>query len=97
MPTYVVLMNWTDQGAKNAKETVTRYHQATQVVERMGGAIRTALWTSGRYDLVVITEAPDDETISAILLALAAGGNLRTETMRAFDETEMQAILDKMP
>lgn len=97
MPSYVILMNWTDQGVKSVKDTVTRSEQAKKLVAASGGSIETVLWTAGRYDLVAITEAPDDETLAAILLALAGAGNLRTEVMRAFDATEMQSILDKMP
>ena len=86
MAKYVVLMNWTDQGVKAAKDTVNRYHQSKALVENMGGKVETILWTVGGYDLVVVTEAPDDETLSAILLTLAGAGNLRTQTLRAFDE-----------
>ena len=70
MAKYVVLMNWTDQGVKAAKDTVNRYHQSKALVENMGGKVETILWTVGGYDLVVVTEAPDDETLSAILLTL---------------------------
>ena len=97
MAKYVVLMNWTDQGVKAAKDTVNRFHQATSMVESMGGKIETCLWTVGGYDLIAIAEAPDDETLSAILLTLAGGGNLRTQTLRAFDEHEMEQILGKLP
>jgi len=97
MAKYVVLMNWTDQGVKAVKDTVNRYHQAKTLIERMGGKDLTILWTIGAYDLLTVIEAPDDETLSAILLALAGGGNLRTQTLRGFDEKEMQAILDTLP
>jgi uncharacterized protein with GYD domain len=97
MPKYVVLMNWTEQGVKAAKDTVNRYHQSQTLIESMGGKLGTVLWTIGSHDLVAITEAPDDETLSAILLALAGAGNLRTQTLRAFDENEMQTILGKLP
>lgn len=97
MAKYVVLMNWTDQGVKSVKDTIDRSHQAKALVESMGGKIETVLWTIGGYDLVAVTEAPDDETLSAVLLALAGGGNLRTQTLRAFEEQEMETILGKMP
>lgn len=96
MPKYVVLFNWTDQGVAQAKDTVKRYRAAKQLVETMGGKIDTLFWTIGPYDLVAVTEAPDDETGTAINLQLAASGNLRTLTMRAFDENEMEAIIGKM-
>ena len=83
MAKYVVLMNWTDQGVKAVKDTIDRYHQSQALIESMGGKVETLLWTVGGYDLIVVTEAPDDETLSAILLTLARAGNLRTQTLRA--------------
>ncbi len=97
MATYVVLMNWTDQGVKNAKDTVSRYHDSSKMVETMGGKILSIYWTSGGYDLVTTVEAPDDETLAAILLTLGAGGNLRTQTLRAFDEKAMAGIISRLP
>jgi uncharacterized protein with GYD domain len=96
MPKYVILVNWTEQGVKNAKDTVSRYRAAKQLVESKGGTFDTVFWTVGPYDLVAVTDVPDEETGSAINLLLAAGGNLRTLTMRAFDEDEMQSIIAKM-
>ena len=62
MPKYVTLYNWTDQGAATAKETVNRYQAAKQLVESKGGSIDTILWTVGPYDLVTISDFPDEET-----------------------------------
>ena len=86
MPKYVTLYNWTDQGVKSAKDTVNRYQAAKQLVESKGGKIETILWTVGPYDLVTIADFPDDETGTAVALLLASTGNLRSTTMRAFDE-----------
>ena len=96
MPKYVILANWTDQGVKNAKDTVSRYHAAKQLAESKGGKFDAFLWTIGPYDMVAVTEVPDDETGAAINLALAAGGNVRTLTMRAFGEDEMTGIVGQM-
>ena len=62
MPTYVVLMNWTDQGIRTARETVQRRDQADALAERHGARIEQVYWTVGPYDLVTIVEAPDDES-----------------------------------
>lgn len=97
MPTYVVLMNWTEQGVRNAKDTVDRYEAASPVFERNGVQIRDIKWTIGPYDIVVTVEAPDDETLSSTLLGLARAGNLRTTTMRAFDAQEMRGLVGKIP
>lgn len=96
MPRYVTLYNWTDQGVKNAKDTVNRYQAAKQLVESKGGKIEKILWTVGPYDLVTVAEFPDDETGTAVALLLASTGNLRSTTMRAFDEGEMTGIVGKM-
>lgn len=96
MPKYVLLLNWTDQGLANVKETVNRYQAAKQLVESKGGTFDAIFWTQGPYDLVAVTEVPDEETGTAINLQLCATGNLRTLTMRAFDQDEMKGIIAKM-
>jgi uncharacterized protein with GYD domain len=97
MPKYVGLYNWTDQGAASAKETVDRYQAAKALVESLGGRIESILWTAGPYDIVVVVDAPDDETVAAVGLTLASTGNLRSVTMRGFTESEMAGIVAKMP
>jgi uncharacterized protein with GYD domain len=96
MPTYVVLVNWTDQGARTAKDTVDRYESGRQRLEQMGVSIRETYWTMGSYDVVSIGEAPDDETMTAAALALAGEGNARTTTLRAFGPDEARAIIAKV-
>ena len=96
MPTYVSLIRWTDQGIRAAKDTMSRYEQARAQVERMGGRLTSTYWTQGSYDIVVISEFPDEETAMAFLLALGSQGNLRTETLRAFSAEEMQRVFQKM-
>jgi len=95
--TYVVLFRWTDQGIRNVKETVSRLAQARALVERSGGKLVANYWTQGQYDMVSAVEWPDDETAAAFMLSLSSMGNLRGETMRAFNESEMERIIAKMP
>jgi uncharacterized protein with GYD domain len=96
MPRYVALMSWTEQGVRNAKDTVRRYQEASAALEAIGVKIETIFWTQGRYDIVSIAEAPDDETLAVALLKLAGQGNLRTETLRAFTVDEMSRIAQKL-
>lgn len=96
MPKYIVLVNWTDQGAANAKDTVSRLQAAKQLVESKGGKFDAFFWTLGPYDMVAVSDVPDDETGTAINLQLASTGNVRTLTMRAFTEDEMPGIIEKM-
>ena len=93
MPTYVSLINWTDQGIKNYKDTTSRAEDFTKLAESVGGRVREVLWTVGEYDIVVVVDFPDDETGTAALLMSGSLGNIRTHTMRAFNIDEMASII----
>lgn len=97
MPTYISLIRWTEQGVRSVKETVERARQAEELARRMGGSQPMIYWTLGGYDIVLVGELPDDETVTAYALAVASQGNIRTETMRAFSAEEMQRVLQKLP
>ncbi len=96
MPTYVTLVKWTEQGAKNARDTVKRARELRSDIERRGGKLHSIHWTQGEYDIVTVAEFPDEQTGMAELLALGSLGNVRTETLRAFSESEMEAIIKKI-
>ena len=95
MPTYVSLINWTDQGIRNVKETLQRADSAGQLAQKHGGSLQV-YWTVGAYDIVVIFEAPDDESATAFLLEAGSLGNIRTTTLRAYDREEMSSILGRL-
>jgi uncharacterized protein with GYD domain len=96
MPNYVVLMNWTDQGIRTVRETVQRRDQADALAEKHGARIEQVYWTVGPYDIVTIIEAPDDESVTAIVLELGYAGNLKTTTLRAYDREEMSGIVQRL-
>ena len=97
MPAYVTLFNWTEQGVRNAKETAKRAKAAREAWEKAGGRFIGIWWTLGQYDGVVIHEAPDDETATRLLIATGMVGNIRTNTMRAFGEDEIESLLQGLP
>jgi uncharacterized protein with GYD domain len=92
---YVILVNWTDQGIRNFKDTVDRAGAVADLMEKLGGRMKDLYWTLGAYDVVALMEAPDDETATSIALAISAQGNVRTSTLRAFTRDEMGAIVEK--
>lgn len=96
MPMFVGLFNFTDQGIRNVKETTKRYEAAKAQGEKMGVKILSFYYTLGPYDCVAITEAKDEETITAFELATGLAGNVRTLTMRAFTPEEMKGLLAKL-
>jgi uncharacterized protein with GYD domain len=93
MPIYVGLGNWTDQGTKDFRGAVQRGNGFREAVEQAGGRVRELVWTMGEYDVVTVVEAPDDETAATLVLRVAAAGNVRTKTMRAFDADQMSDII----
>jgi uncharacterized protein with GYD domain len=97
MARYVLLINWTDQGIRNAKDTISRANAARQAFQAGGGQIIDIYWTVGPYDIVAIFEAPDEETATRMVLALGMQGSIRTTTMRAFGEQEMARITQGLP
>ncbi|HLQ56581.1 MAG TPA: GYD domain-containing protein [Streptosporangiaceae bacterium] len=93
MTTYVSLINWTEQGIKNFRNSTQRAQDFSRLVESAGGRVRELLWTVGEYDIVCIAEFPDDEAGVAALLQVGSAGNIRSNTMRAFDAQEMAGII----
>ena len=96
MPTYVSLLNFTDQGIKTVRDTVERVDRATELAEKHGARLVQSYWTVGPYDLVVVLEAPDDESATAFLLESGSAGNIRTTTLRAYDRDEMRGIIERL-
>jgi uncharacterized protein with GYD domain len=95
MPTFVSLIQWTDQGAKDFKDTVDRVSKAQEAMGKLGVTIKDIYWTVGPYDIVAVVEAADDESATAALLAVGSQGNIRTTTLRAFNRDEMRSIISK--
>ena len=96
MPQYVALIDWTDQGVRNFKDTVDRYEAAENAFQELGVSFTNIWWTLGVHDIVATVEAPDDETLAAALLAVAGQGNIRTTTLRAFSREEMRSVIGKI-
>ena len=97
MPTYIVLTKYTQQGIQNIKESPARFDAAKKAMQSMGGDLKQVFLTMGQYDLVVIAEAPDDETIARFALATGALGSVSTQTLRAFSEDEFRKIVAGLP
>jgi uncharacterized protein with GYD domain len=97
MPTYIGLFKWTDQGVRNVKDVLTRVEQNRGRLEKLGGRVIGTWWTQGAYDRIWVVELPDDEAASAWALSAALAGHVRTETLRAYTQEEMQRILQKLP
>ena len=93
MPTYVMLANWTDQGARQVKESPKRVDAAKRELAEMGGEFKFLYMTMGEYDLVAVYEAPDDAVAARFTLVLGQLGAVRTKTLKAFPEAAFREII----
>ena len=96
MASYIVLMNWTDQGIKNVKDTIKRAESLKLYLEKKGGKLTDILYTFGQYDLVVTAELPSDEIAMSVSLGTGALGNVRVTTLKAFGLDETRRIVDEL-
>ncbi len=97
MATYITLVNYTQKGIENIKESPQRLEAAKQAFQAMGAELKEFYLVMGRYDIILVSEAPNDETVAKGALALGSRGNVRTETFRAFKEDEYREIISSLP
>ena len=96
MPTYVALLNFTDQGIRTVRDTLERADRAAGLAEKHRARMAQTYWTVGPYDVVTVLEAPDDESATAFLLEVGSIGAVRTTTLRAYDREEMSGIIERL-
>jgi uncharacterized protein with GYD domain len=94
MTTYVSLLKFTDQGAKNLKQSPARAKSFCDYAEKEGIKVLGHFWTAGAHDGVLILQAENETKVLRCLAALGALGNVHTHSMRAFDAKEFAAIVD---
>lgn len=96
MATYIMLANYTDQGIKAVRETTRRAADVKEMAAKHGLKMKETYWVLGPHDIVAVFDAPDDAAMTSFALTIARQGNVRTQTMRAFNASEMQGVLDKL-
>ena len=96
MATYITLASFTDQGVRNAKDSIKRAEAFKEMAKKHGATVKDLMWTLGQYDIVVTLDAPDDIAVTALNLSIGGLGNVRTQTMRAFSAADMANVIAKM-
>ena len=96
MATFINLLNFTDQGIRNVKDSPERLNAFRAMAEKMGVSIKSVYYTVGNYDIVTVVEGPD-EAVTAALLKVGSLGNVRSQTLRGFSPDEMKQMISKMP
>ena len=97
MPTYITLASFTQKGIERIKEGPDRLDEARKEVESLGARIKEFYLVMGPYDMVVVVEAPDDETVAKLALIIGARGTSRTLTLRAFPESDYRRLVGELP
>ncbi len=98
MNSYLVFFGFTAQGIQNIKESPARVEAAKETVRAMGGEMKAFYGILGsQFDTIFILQAPDDEAVAKMVLAIASGGNVRTETHRLFTEEEYKEVISALP
>lgn len=92
MPAFITLASFTEQGARNIKESPARYEAFKSAAEAVGVSIKSVHWTTGAYDIVIVAEGPED-AVMTLAMKTAALGNVRTQTLRGFNLTEMRKLV----
>jgi uncharacterized protein with GYD domain len=97
MPTYISLIQYTQQGLQSIKESPKRLDAARKEFEKAGMRIKDFFLVMGEYDIILVSEAPNDEAVAKMSLMLGAKGNVRTRTSRAFTEAEFRSLVQALP
>ena len=97
MATFISLVNFTQQGIRDFKDSPDRAAKFKSIAEKVEVTVKEVYWTMGVHDAVLILEASDDETVTAAMLGLGSLGNVRTQTLRGFSSAEMNEIISKVP
>ena len=97
MATYISLLNYTDQGIRNVKDSPKRLDGAKKLLKEMGGELKEFYLTMGSYDIVIVADAPGDEVMAKYALTLGSLGNVRTTTLKAFPEADYRKIIKALP
>lgn len=97
MATYITLVKYTQKGIESIKDSPRRLDMAKEAFQAFGAEVKEFFLVMGRYDIILISEAPDDETVAKVALAIRSRGAVKTETIRAFNEGEFRTIIDSLP
>jgi uncharacterized protein with GYD domain len=97
MPTFILTLNWTDQGVRAVKDAPKRVQAAKQLANKLGVEFKQLYLTSGEHDLLIILESASEDNVAKVALAIGSHGNVRTNTARAWPESEFHKLISELP
>ena len=97
MPTFILTLNWTEQGIRAVKDAPKRSQAAKELAKKLAVEIKQVYLTSGEHDLILIVESASGDNVAKFALATGALGNVRTSTRRAWSEPEWHKLISELP
>ena len=97
MPTFILALNWTDQGSRGVKDSPKRIAAGKELAKKLGAEVKQVFVTTGKQDVLIILEAANGDNVAKFALALGALGNVHTRTMRAWTESEFTKLVSELP
>ncbi len=97
MATYITLLRWTQKGIENVRDSPGRIEAARNIFRELGAEIKSFHLVMGRYDAVIVSQAPSADVVAKALLSICSKGNAQTETLCAFPEDEFRKIISALP
>jgi uncharacterized protein with GYD domain len=97
MPTFLLSLNWTDQGIRAVKDAPKRSQAAKELAKKLGVEVKQVYLTSGDKDLLLIVDSPSGDNVAKFALATSSLGNVRTSTTRAWSESEFTKLISELP
>jgi uncharacterized protein with GYD domain len=97
MPTFIITINWTDQGIRNVKDSPKRAQAAREMAKKIGVEIKQIFLTSGESDILLIVEAPDGDNVAKFAMTIGSQGSVRTGVARAWPDAEMAKLISELP
>ena len=97
MPTFIISLNWTDQGVRSVKEAPKRAQASRELAKKVGVEIKQVYLTSGEDDVLIIVDSANGDNVAKFALALGSQGSVRTRTARAWPKSEFQKLISELP
>ena len=97
MATFIVTLNWTEQGIRGVKDSPKRAALSRELGKKLGVEIKQVFLTSGDSDILLIVETPSGDNVAKFCMAIGAQGNVRTRTARAWPEAEFVKLVSELP
>ncbi len=97
MATFVTLYRFTENGARELKESPRRIEAIKKAYKEAGTEVKQFYALMGQYDTMIVAEAPSEEVMMKLNVWVDSMGYVSSQTMRAFNEAEWKKMCEEIP